>query len=133
MPGAVEAHAIQVRVVRILALLAAGGRDYSTRALSSTFSIAGRHELALGDAVLQRAGVGVVQIEVAPAVALRPEDNVRAVVDEPQRLRLDVGVEPLLDQHLDLAGRGIGDADVELVQVAALAREVQLAGESLSH
>ena len=74
---AVEADAIEVRVVRILALLAAAGREVQHARLVVDAFDGGGDELALGDAVLQRAGRGVVEIEVAPAVALGPEDRAR--------------------------------------------------------
>ena len=90
--------AIEVRVVRILALLAAAGGDVEHARLVVDAFDGGGDELAFGDAILQRAGRGVVEIEVAPAVAFGPEDQVGAAVDEPQRLRLDVGVQALLDR-----------------------------------
>ena len=126
--GAVEADAIEVRVVRVLALLAAAGREVEHARLVVDALDGGGDELAFGDAVLQRAGRRVVEIEVSPAVALGPEDQLGAAVDQAQRLRFDVGVQPLFDQRLDLAGRGVGDDDVEPVLVAAEAREIQLVG-----
>ena len=63
---------------------------------------------------------------MAPAVALGPVDELLAVADRPERLRLDVGVEPLLDDRLHLAGLGVGHAHVDAVQVAAEAPEVEL-------
>src|SRR5262249_55573833 len=87
-----------------------------------------RHELALGDPVLQRTGRGVVEVVVTPAVALRPEDEILAVTDEAKRPRLDVAVRPLFDDRAHLAGRGIGDADVVALLVAAQAGEVNPVG-----
>jgi hypothetical protein len=45
-----------------------------------------------------------------------------------QWFRFDVGVEPLFDQRLDLTGRGIGDADIQAVLIAAQSAEIELAG-----
>ena len=126
--GAVEADLVEVRVVRVLALLAPGGGDVDDARLVVDALERGGHELALGDAVLQRAGGGVIEIEVPPAVALRPEDELRAVAGEAERLRLDIGVQPFLDERLDVARGGVGDADVEAMHVAAEAREVDLVG-----
>src|SRR4029079_11251669 len=63
---------------------------------------------------------------VPPPVALRPVQQVLAVVDETQRPRLDVGVEPLFDDYLHVAARCVGDAHVETFHVAAQPREIDL-------
>ena len=86
-----------------------------------------RDELAGGDLVLQLAGA-VVEVIMAPAVALGPPDHLLAAVDEAQGLDVDVGVEDFLDEDLDLARGRVGQADVVAVQVAALAAEVELVG-----
>ena len=84
--------------------LAAGGRDVGDAGFVVDALERGGDELALGDAVLERAGRGVVEVVVPPAVALGPEHEFAAVAGEAQRLGLDVGVEPLLDERLDVAG-----------------------------
>ncbi len=65
---------------------------------------------------------------MAPAIALRPPEEFLAIVDETRDFRLDVGVQALLDEHLGVAGVGIDDAHVQLVHVAADAREIDLVG-----
>ena len=117
-----------MRVVRVLALLAAGGGEVHHPHLLVDVVEAGRDELPFGDPVLQLPRVRVVEVEVRPAVALGPEHQLLAVVHQAQRLALDVGVQALFDERLDLAGLGVDDADVQLVHVAAQAREVQLVG-----
>ncbi len=123
---AVESDAVEVRVVRVFALFAARRREVHDARLLVDALERGRDELAFSDPVLERAGRGVIQIEVTPAVALRPEDQLRPVAGQAEGLRLDVGVQPLLDERLDLAGGGVGNADVEAMHVAAEAREVEL-------
>ena len=80
-PGAVEADAVEVRVVRVLALLAAGGGEVERRASSRRRC---RCRSATNSPSVIRffsAPVfGVVEVEVPPAVALGPEHQLRAVV-----------------------------------------------------
>ncbi len=126
--GAVVTDAIEVRIVGILALLAADGRQ--VEGLRSVVHAVDRHrdELPLGHAVLQRAGVRVIEVVVAPAVALGPEQQVGAAVHQPQRPRLDVGIRALFDDGAHFSRPGIGDTDVEPLLVATEAREVDLVG-----
>src|SRR5215207_8314558 len=79
----VEADAVQVRVVRVAALLAAYSREVEPPAIFV-------HVHDLGDVVRtgrklpeQRAGLGVVQVEVTPAVSRRIPDDLRATGDDP--------------------------------------------------
>jgi hypothetical protein len=59
-----------------------------------------------------------------PSVALRPVDKLLPVVNQPERLGLDVGVQPLFDQCLHFARGGVGDTDVNAMHVAAGAAEI---------
>src|SRR4051812_18738696 len=115
-----------MRVVGILTLLASDRGDEDRLRLVVPRVHRHRHELAVGDAVLQRPRVRVVEIVVAPAVALGPEEQVLPVVHEAQRLGLDIGVEALFDDRAHFARVRVGDADVEALHVAAQAREVDL-------
>src|SRR5262245_37564196 len=60
-----------------------------------------------------------------PAIALRPVDQLLPVVDQPEWLSLDVSVQPFFDQRLHFASRGVGDADVNAMHVAAGAAEIE--------
>jgi hypothetical protein len=125
--GAVEVHPVQVREVRVLALLVAVRDEvHDARLLVHVLDVA-VHELARRDLVLQLA-VRVEQVVVAPAVALGPVNQLLAVVDQEEGPRLHVRVQPLLDERLHLAGGRVGHAHVDAVQVAARPPEVQLAG-----
>src|SRR4051812_2630410 len=117
-----------MRVVGILTLLPSDRGDEERLRLVVPRVHRHRDELAVGDAVLQRPRVRVVEIIVAPAVALGPEEQVLPVVHEAQRLGLDIGVEALFDDRVHFAGVGVGDADVEALHVSAQAREVDLVG-----
>src|SRR3954465_10148201 len=117
-----------MRVAGILPLLASDRGDEERLRLVVPRVHRHRHELAVGDAVLQRPRVRVVEIIVAPAVALGPEEQVLPVVHEAQRLGLDIGVEALFADRVHFAGVGVGDADVEALHVSAQAREVDLVG-----
>ncbi len=97
---AVETDPVEVRVIRVFALLAAGGGEVDHARLLVDALERGRDELAFREPVLERAGGGVIEIEVAPAVALRPEDQLRSVAGEAERFGLDVGVQPFLDDGL---------------------------------
>src|SRR6185437_13657889 len=81
------------------------------------------NKLARGQLCLQHS-IRVEQIVVTPAVAFRPVNHL-AGSEQPQRIDLDVGVGALLNQRLDFAARRIGDADVDSLQVAAGAIEVE--------
>ena len=83
--------------------------------------------LTLVDLVLERP-VRPVQIVVTPSIALRPPDQLGAVIEDLQGLRLDVDVHPLLNDRLHLPRRDVERAEVEPVQVAAHAGEIQLVG-----
>ena len=56
---------------------------------------------------------------MAPAVALAPEDQLSAIIDDLERLAFDVDVHPLLDHRLDLAIGGIRHADIEALLISA--------------
>ena len=57
----------------------------------------------------------------------RPEQFL-PLVHQPDRPGLDVDVQPLLDDRLDVAASGVGEAQIELVKIAAASHEVQLVG-----
>jgi hypothetical protein len=82
----VEADAIEMDVVRILTLFPAGSRDVGNAQLVVDALERRRDELTVGNPVLESAGSGIVEIVVTPAVALRPEGELRPVVGETQRL-----------------------------------------------
>ena len=124
---AVEVDPVEVRVVGILAGLPAAGREVEDAGLLVDLLDALADELAGRELGLELA-VAVIEVVVAPAVALGPPDHLLAAAEEPQVLGLDVGVEALLDEDLDLARRRVGDADVVAVEVARLAAEVELVG-----
>ena len=114
-------------VVGILAGFLAPGREIHRPGLLVNSLDGVGNELTGIDLVFQRA-VDVVEIIVAPPVPLRPPEKLLAVVDEARRSGLDVGVQALLDQGLDLAGHGIGHADVQPLLVTAQSGEVDLVG-----
>src|SRR6185312_10590280 len=82
----------------------------------------------------QLAGPGRVQIVMRPAVALRPPDQILAVVDEPEagvaKERADSEIEELIrglpDEDSNLAGRGIDHAGVRGAEVSVADDEVEL-------
>ena len=117
-------------VIRILTLLATGGGevDHSSRVVNVVD--ARRDEFPFRDPVLQRPGVGVIEVEVRPPVAFRPEDEGLPLVGQAaDGSRCRCSAAPRSGFHL--TGRGVGHAHVELVHIAAQTGEVQLAGESL--
>jgi len=126
--GAVQVYPVVVRVVRVLALLASGGVEIHDAVFLVDVIEPGRDELAVSDPVLQLARVRIIEIEMRPAIALRPEHQLLAVVHQPKGAALDVGVETLFDERLHLPGPGVDDADVQLVHVTAHARQVQRVG-----
>ena len=126
-PRAVEIDPVEMHVIGILSRLAAAGFEIEDPGLvvGGLDALAG--EFAGRDLRLQLAGA-VIQVIMAPAVAFRPPDHLLSAVDQAQGLDFDVGIEDLLDEYLDLARFGVGQANVVAVQVAALAAEVELVG-----
>ena len=90
----VEVHAVEVLEVRILARFPADGREVQRPRLLVDVRDAGRDELA-GRDLPDHLAADVVQVVVAPAVALGPVNRLLAAVDQAQRLDLDVGVRSL--------------------------------------
>ncbi len=56
--------------------------------------------------------VVVVEVEVPPSVALRPVNNFLLVVNQAYTIKIYIGVEPLLDYNIYLAGFGVNEANV---------------------
>src|SRR5262245_17159029 len=110
-------------VVRVFSSLAAiGGEEDGPRLFINPLDVVAV-KLPGGDLVLQRAAA-VEEIIMPPAVALRPMDKLLPVVDQPEWLGFDIGVQPLFDQRLHFARRSVGDADVNAMHVAAGAAEI---------
>ncbi len=124
---AVEADPVEVGVVGVLAGLPAAGQEVEGAGLLVDLHDALADELARGQLGLELA-VAVVEVVVAPAVALGPPQHLFAAAEEPQVLVFDVGVQALLDEDLDLARGRVGDAGLEAVEVARLAAEIELVG-----
>ena len=95
----VQAHAVQVLEVRILALLAAIGREVDHACICVHVMDPPARERARRDLALELA-IRSVQVVVAPAVALGPVDQLTGRGDALEALHLDVGVQPLLDDGL---------------------------------
>src|SRR5581483_5736243 len=124
---AVEAGAIEMHVVGVLTVFMAGGGEKN---LAGFFVDVGNvlgDELALGDLILEGA-VGIVEVELAPAITLAPPDQLGAVVNDAERFGFDIDIHALLDERLNLAGSGVDGADIHAMQIAAGAAEVELVG-----
>src|SRR5262249_13790661 len=124
--GAVEMDAIQVLEVDILLRLAGVGLEVEYAVLRVDGNDPAGPEGARRDGVLELAGP-VVQVEVAPAAALRPPDHLFRLVEVADRLGLQQGVlEALGEQALGLAGRAVGRAELDVAAQAVAADEAQL-------
>src|SRR6185437_14492320 len=107
--AAVEAYAVQVAVVAVLArFVAVGGEvEGAGGVIHRQHSIG--HELAFVHLVLEFA-VEAVEVVVSPAAALGVDQQRLAVVGQAQRLTHDVNVGALLDDRFHRAVGGGGDA-----------------------
>ena len=121
----IQPDTIQVREVRVLAGFPPAGAEIE----DAVFCIDTGDPLAgklTGGYLGFQCPVGAVQIKMPPAVPLGPENNLAAVVHQVQGLRVDIGVQPLLNNGFDIAGHGVGDTHIQLMTVAAGAGEVNL-------
>src|SRR5262245_3466540 len=123
--AAIQVDAVKVSVVRILTGLAAVGAEEKRPALFVNSLDVIADKLARGELSFERSAA-VVKIEVTPAVTLRPVNQLLTVVDEAQWFGLDVGIQPFLDERFHFARFRVGDANIDLLHVAAGAAEVKL-------
>ncbi len=125
-PGPVQAHPVEMGVVGILPLLPAlpGEEDEAARLVHADDAV--HVPGALGEALLHLP-VGPVEIEVGPAVPLRPPKHV-AIVEHLHRARLDVGVQAVHEKHARVAGPRVRDHDRRPVPVPAQAHEMEFLG-----
>ena len=119
---AVHVHLVEMREVRVVALLAADRQEEEQPALLVDAQQLRDVAFAAGDLALQLAGLQVVEIELAPVVALgEPDDFVRcgqvAPVDAPVA-RLEEGRDGFLEHVADAAGRRIRHAQRRLLVVS---------------
>jgi hypothetical protein len=124
---AVQVDTVEMRVVGVLGRLPAAGREVDDAGPLVDLLDPLADELARGELGLELA-LAVVEVVVAPAVALGPPDHLLSAAEEAQGLEIDVGVETLLDKDLDLARGRVGQADLVAVEVAGLAAEIELVG-----
>ncbi len=124
--AAIEAHPVEVLEVDVLALLAAVAAEPHQALLFIDFDDPARAELAPRDRILELA-VETVEVEMRPARALRPPDELLALVEVADALRnhADVG-EALGEQRLEVAGLGVNDAVLNLATHAVAAQYAQL-------
>ena len=115
-------YGVEMKRTTVNSVLVSSSNKWITCSDGTTYT-ASAIIFAGGDLILQRAAA-VEEIVMPPSVALRPVDQLLPVVDQPERLGFDVGVQPLFDQRLHFARRGVGDADVNAVHVAAGAAEI---------
>ena len=109
--AAVDANAIEVREVRILALLASVRRVPDRARLLIDARDLRHRTFAARDLSLQLAGVEIVEVELAPVVALRvPDHFVRRPQHAPAGARLEVRRHRFLEHRAHRAGRRVGDA-----------------------
>src|SRR5687768_5747471 len=93
-PAAVEVNAVEVQVIRIFVLLTAVGGEiqHTPRFINADNVLA--VEGAGSDLVLQ-VPVPIIEVEMRPAIALAPLDQLRAAVYNAGAAYLYVGVEAL--------------------------------------
>ena len=125
-PGSVQAHPVEVRVVGILPLFPAltGEEHEAARLVDADDAV--HVPRPLREPLLHLA-VGPVQVEVRPAVPLRPPQHV-AVVKHLDGARLDVGVQAVHEEHARIAGAGVRNHDRGPVPVPAQAHEMEFLG-----
>ena len=124
--AAVEADAVEVVVVDVLAGFAGVAEEVHEPILGVDFHDPARPPFPGRDRVLEFA-VAVVQVEVAPARSLRPPDHLIGFLDQFRRRQFQVcGFEPLRDQALFLAGRGVHPAVLVMPAQAIPADELDL-------
>ena len=118
---AVQAHPVGVLVIRILPGLARVATQVDHAAALVDPLDAANVPRSLRQPVLQRAIVAE-SVNVGPPIALGPPEQV-AIAEQFEPLVLDIGVQPLLDDHPHRSGGGVGHDHVHLVLVAAAAPE----------
>ena len=119
-----EAHAVGVHLVGVLALVdAAGGEEHVAFLfidLQHVLDVVG----AVGE-VAHQGAVGIVQVEVGPAVALGPPQQLLAAGEGAQLALFHVSVHPLGDDGPRGVARQVHPAHVDAVQVAGAAAQVE--------
>ena len=117
-----------MRVVRVAALLAADSREVEPPAIFVDVHDLGDVVRAGRELPEQRAGLGVVQVEVTPAVSWRIPDDLRAIGDDPDvdGSPEEVGIDGTF-RALFHHGAGGARCGVDFVQsipeIAAIARQ----------
>src|SRR5690606_29472318 len=111
-------------VVRVLAGLAAGGHEVDDAVRLVHALDAADGERAARELVLQPAVVAEA-VDVGPAVALGPPEDV-AVGQQLRRARLEVRVQPLLDDPAYISVPRVSNGKYRALAVTAESQEVQL-------
>ena len=119
---AVEPDAVEVNEIRVAPLLAAHAEEVELAILLVHAQQLGDVPLALGDLVLQLAGLGIVEVEMAPVVALAEPDELLGLrqvtpVDAPVAA-FEEGRDLLFEDVAHRAGGGVGDPQHFLFVIA---------------
>ena len=124
--GAVEVHAVEMLVVDVLTLLVPVAAEVEPAVFLVDADDAAGPERPGCDRVLQLA-VDVVEVVVAPAAALRPPDELFAVLHVANALELQVAVlRSLREEDLDLASLWVEGAELDVAEEPVSTREAQL-------
>ena len=112
-------------VVDVLAFFATVATEPHQSLLFIDVDDAAGAEATTGDRVFQRA-VGVVEVVVTPAAALRPPDHLVAIIEVTQALRHHTSLlKALGEQHLEVTGFGIDDAILDVANQAVATHDAQ--------
>src|SRR5262249_42872720 len=123
-----ELHAVKVRVVGVLARLAAVAREVDEAVLGVNFDDPAGAPRAAREGVLERA-VAAVAVVVAPPRPLRPPEQFVVLLDVPRGLHVEErGVERFAEEALAIAGEDVEGADLQVALEPVAANEPQLAG-----
>ena len=123
--GAIEAHAVEVLIVGVFVLLAAAGAEVDGAGALIHLQHVFHVPAALCDAIFELA-FAVVEIEVCPTVAFAPVYQFLTAVHGIQAAKFLIGVHTLLyERHYGVLAYGVG-ADVDAMQVAARAIEIEM-------
>ena len=119
---AVEADTVEVNEVRVAPLLAADAEEVELAILLVHAQQLGDVPLAFGDLVLELAGLRIVEVEMAPVVALAEPDELlrlrqEAPVDAPVAA-FEEGGDLLFEYVAHGAGGGVGDPQDFLFVIA---------------
>jgi len=122
--GTVEIDSIKMAKIRILTFFAAAGQKIQDSRLLIEINHFPAVIFTSSDLIFQPA-TSIKKIIMSPAIPLWPPDQLLTTIDQPQRLKFDIGIEPLFNEDSYLTAGCISQTDFITMKIPGLSAKIK--------